>query len=373
MAKDYYSSLGVDKNASADEIKSAYRSLAKKYHPDMNKEPGAEAKFKEINEAYECLGDEKKKANYDQFGSADGPQGFGDGSGGFGDFFGGGGGGFSDIFGDIFGGMFGGNRGAQQNSRGEDINLSMSILFEEAAFGVKKTIKFQKIEECSACRGTGAKGGSDFKTCTACGGKGRVRYVQNTIFGQSVTEGACKTCNGTGKIIKEKCENCNGKGFEKATKTLDVEVPAGIDDGQVIRIRGEGHASQRRGTSGDLTIKVSVSNHRILKRQGFDLLLELYIPFTTAMLGGKVKVPTLTGMYELKINELTASGTLMRVKGKGMKVLNRDSYGDLLVTVKAEPPKSLDRKTRELLEQIDKNLGEGSYSKYKDFLSKTKG
>ncbi len=367
--KDYYSILGVDKSASADEIKSAYRRLAKKYHPDINPSEEAANKFKEINEAYEVLGDDKKRANYDQFGSADGPQfsGGGSGAGGFGDFFSGAGG-FGDIFSDIFS-AFGGSR-ERVMEKGDDINLSMTISFEEACFGVQKNVTISKIEKCPDCRGTGAKNGKEFSTCPDCHGTGRVRFQQNTMFGTTIREAGCTKCNATGKIIKEKCTACSGKGYKKVTKTVNVKVPAGIDDGQTLRMRGEGNAPIRDGVSGDLNIRISVMPHKVLVRKGNDIYLDLYIPFTQALLGTKIEIPTLKGSYTLSVPELTASGTIMRLKNKGVKALNREVYGDMLVTIKAEPPKSLDKNLRKALEELDKNVDAKQYSKYQNFLSK---
>lgn len=370
--KDYYNVLGVDKNASEDEIKSAYRRLAKKYHPDLNKTEEAAEKFKDINEAYECLSDPKKRSNYDQFGSADGnPFGGAGGHGGFGDFFGGGaGGGFGDFFSDIFS-AFGGRGERAQRAKGSDINISIDLTFEEAAFGCEKNITITRQEKCSACKGTGAKGGSEFTTCNECGGVGRVRFQQNTMFGTTIREGACPKCNGSGKIIKEKCPECNGKGQQKGSTTIKVKFPAGIDNGQTLRMRGEGNAATG-GDSGDLNIKVSVKPHKILVRKENDLYMDLYLPFTTTLLGGKVEIPTLQGKYTLNIPELTASGTVMRIKNKGVKALQRDYYGDLLVTVKSEVPKNLDKETRKALADIAVKLGDNSYTKYNDFLKKMK-
>lgn len=367
--KDYYKILGVDKSASADEIKSAYRRLAKKYHPDLNPGEEAAAKFKEINEAYEVLGDDKKRANYDQFGSADGPQ-FNGAGGGFGDFFSGGAGGFSDIFSDIFSAFGGGASRGRVMERGDDIFLSMNLSFEEACFGVEKNVTFSKIEKCPDCSGTGAKNGKEFSACPECHGSGRVRFQQNTMFGATIREAGCTRCNATGKIIKEKCDTCSGKGYKKITKTVKVKVPAGIDDGQTIRMRGEGNAPVREGENGDLNIKVSVSSHKLLVRKGVDIYLDLYIPFTKALLGTKIEIPTLKGPYTLTIPELTASGTVMRLKNKGVKVLNRDAYGDMLVSIKAEPPKNLDRNLKKELEELDAKVDPKNYSKYQNFLSK---
>jgi len=375
--KDYYEILGVQKGADADEIKSAYRRLAKKYHPDLNKAPEAAEKFKEINEAYEVLGDDKKRSNYDQYGSADGPQ-FGGQGGGFGDFFGGGaggfGGGFSDIFSDIFSAFGGGGAGnSRVQQQGEDINVAMKLSFEEAVFGVEKIISFNRVETCKKCNGTGAKNGKEFSTCSDCKGAGRVRYQQRTPFGMSVRESVCPRCGGTGKMIKEKCEECFGKGCKKERASVKVKVPAGIDDGQTIRVRGEGNAPAMEGISGDLNIRISVASHKIFKRVGTDLLFDLYVPFTTCLLGGKVEIPLTKGKMTLEIDEGTESGTVKRVKGKGVKVLNRESYGDLLITIKSEPPKNLNKKAKELLKMIDETLSENDFPKTKDFNSKVKG
>lgn len=371
-SKDYYSILGVDKNASADEIKSAYRRLAKKYHPDLNKAPDAAEKFKEINEAYEVLGDDKKRANYDQFGSADGPQFGGGQGGGFSDFFGGGGfggfgGGFSDIFSDIFSAFGGEGRRSRVNERGEDINLAMKLSFEEALFGVEKTITIGKVETCGACSGTGAKNGTAFSTCPDCKGLGRVRIQQNTMFGTTIREGACPKCGGTGKVIKEKCADCAGKGYKRVQKEITVKIPAGIDDGQTVRMRGEGNAPLGRGTNGDLNIKITVAKHKLFKRDGVDLSYDLYLPFTTLLLGGKVEIPLTKGKFVLDIKERTPSGTIMRLKGKGVKILNREAYGDLLVTLKSEAPKNLSVQQKDLLEKLSESFSDTDFPKYRDF------
>ncbi len=369
--KDYYQILGVEKGASEDEIKSAYRRLAKKYHPDLNKTEEAANKFKEINEAYEVLGDPKKRANYDQFGSAEGNP-FGGQGGGFSDFFGGGGGGFSDIFSDIFSAFGGGGASGRVQERGEDINLEMSLSFEESAFGCEKNITVGKIEKCNSCSGTGAKNGREFTTCSECRGTGRVRFQQNTMFGTTIREAGCPKCNATGKIIKEKCSDCNGKGYKRINKTIKVKVPAGIDDGQTLRMRGEGNAPLREGINGDLNIRMKVIPHKVLVRKGDDIYLDLYVPFTTTLLGGKVDIPTLKGNYTLTIPELTASGTVMRLKNKGVKILNRNDYGDMLVTIKAEVPRNLDKQTKAKIEELAKIFGDNQYPKYTNFLKNTK-
>ncbi len=366
--KDYYSILGIEKGASADEIKSSYRRLAKKYHPDLNKTEEAEKKFKEINEAYEVLGDDKKKANYDQYGSADGPSFNG---GGFEGFSGFSGGGFSDIFSDIFSQFGGGSSRSQRvQERGDDINLSINISFEEAISGVSKNITFNKLEKCDDCHGTGAKNGKEFSTCPECNGTGRVRFQQNTMFGTTIREAGCSKCNMTGKIIKEKCSICHGKGYKKVSKTIDLKIPRGIDDGQTLRLRNEGNAPTREGISGDLNVKIKVAKHKILIRRENDIYLDLYIPFTKALLGDKIKIPTVHGDYMLNIPECTISGTVMRLKNKGVKYLNKEIYGDMLVTIKAEPPKSLDKKIKSMLVDIEKSIGDKNYSKFNDFLNK---
>ena len=349
MAKDYYKVLGVDKNASEDDIKSAYRKLAKKYHPDLNKDnPEAAEKFKEVNEAYEVLGDETKRKNYDQFGSADGAgfSGF-NGAGGFGggfDFSGG----FEDIFGDIFS-AFGGSRSQTRAYRGEDINVSMNVSLKEACLGTTKNITIGKIETCADCNGTGAKGGKEYTVCPDCKGMGRVRYQQNTIFGTTIREGECQTCSGSGKIIKEKCPSCGGKGYTRVQKQVQVKVPAGIDDNQILRMAGQGNSPIKPGQNGDLNIKINVIQDKLLVRN-----------------------PTLEGEFELEIKELTQSGTIMRIKNKGAKILHKETRGDLLVTLKAETPKTLDKKSKEALKSIQDSLGVANYPKYKKYMDTSK-
>jgi len=371
--KDYYSILGVEKNASDDDIKSAYRKLAKKYHPDLNKDnPQAAEKFKEINEAYEVLGDQQKRSNYDRFGSADGSN--------FSDFFGGGQGGFSggfsgdfgDIFGDIFSAFGGGAKSSRQNARGEDINTSLNITLKESAFGVNKEIKVTKLESCSTCNGTGAKDGTNFETCYDCKGTGRVRFQQSTIFGTTIRESICSTCNGTGKKIKEKCSGCSGKGYNRVNRIVTVKVPAGINQDQILRMRGEGNAPTIKGVNGDLNIKINIEKDKMLVREGFDILLTLHVPFTTLILGGTITIPTLEGKYDLQIKELTQAGTVMRLKGKGTKVLQRESRGDMLVTLKSECPSKLDKKVKEKLKDIEDMCKDNLYPKYNSFLDNSK-
>lgn len=371
--KDYYSILGVDKNASEEDIKSAYRKLAKKYHPDLNKDnPQAGEKFKEINEAYEVLGDKQKRSNYDQFGSADGAN-FSDFFGGNGGFSGGFTGDFGDIFGDIFSAFGGGGRtSTRQTARGEDINVSLNISLKESAFGVNKDIRITKLEACPHCKGSGAKDGTSFETCPDCKGAGRVRFQQNTIFGTTIREGLCNTCKGTGKRIKVKCSECSGRGYTRVTKPVTVKVPAGINQDQILRMRGEGNAPTTMGVNGDLNVKINIDKDKMLTREGNDILLTVYVPFTTLLLGGKIIIPTLDGKYDLQIKELTQSGTVMRLKGKGTKILQREARGDMLVTLKSEVPSKLDKKAKEKLLDIEKMYKDSSYSKYASFVDDTK-
>ncbi len=374
MAQNYYEILGVDKNASADEIKSAYRKLAKKYHPDLNKDnPDAATKFKEINEAYEVLGDQTKRANYDQYGSANGPNpnDFFRGAGGAGH------GGFDfdlgDIFGNIFGGGFGGraSRTGFSPVDGQDITTRINITFDEAVKGVKKDISYTRTEKCSDCSGTGAKNGTVYSTCTECGGSGYVRYNQDTVFGRITQTGACKTCNGTGRIIREKCATCGGKGIKRSNTTVSINIPAGIDNGQVVTVRGYGEAGARGGQSGDLQIVVSVAEHPLLRRDGYDLLLDVPIPFTMAMTGGKVIIPSIDGKLELNIPENTQSGTILKLRGKGIKHLNSNTYGDLKVTVKVELPK-LGRNKKAVMQIFDEQFPLDKFDKFNDYNKKVK-
>ena len=247
-------------------------------------------------------------------------------------------------------------------------NIAVNLTFTEACFGVTKNITIGRLEKCSACKGSGAKDGKEFSVCPECNGSGRVRYQQNTLFGTTIREAGCPKCNGSGKIIKEKCSVCNGKGVQKVNKTIQVKFPAGIDNGQTLKMRGEGNSPAGNGVNGDLNIKITVSPHKILVRKGNDLYLDLYLPFTTTLLGGKVEIPTLEGSYTLTIPELTASGTVMRLKNKGVKELNRESRGDLLVTIKAETPKSLDKQTKAKLNELAEMIGDNSYIKYNNFL-----
>lgn len=369
MAKDFYETLGVEKTASADEIKSAYRKLAKKHHPDMNEgNEEAAKKFKEINEAYQVLSDDEKRKQYDTFGSADmnGQGGF-SGFGGFGNQGFEGFGGFSDIFENIFSG---GMRSRQPNGpqKGQDIRVNMKISFEEAAAGVKKEINLTRTERCDVCGGSGAQPGSEKRTCPTCGGTGRERVQQQTMFGNFMSEQTCATCGGEGQIIDKPCEKCKGTGSENRQKTIAVNVPAGIDNGQVITMRGEGNAGRRGGPSGDLRIYITVKPHKLFERVGYDLYLDLAINIIQATLGEEVEVPTLNGKVRYKIPEGTQPGTVFRLKNKGIQHLNSSRMGDLYVRANVEVPKKLNEKQKKILRDFqDKaKLGSNTFTKPKD-------
>lgn len=376
MAKDYYDILGVSKSASDDEIKSAYRKLAKKYHPDLNKDnPEATTKFKEVNEAYEVLGDSTKRANYDQYGSADGNP-FAGGNGGFGGF---GNGGFSGSFngssfedlGDIFSGFFGGGfgGGARRSAPvGSNIRTRLTLSFEEAVFGTKANIKVTRTTMCADCNGTGAKNGTEYTTCSACGGKGKIRYQQNTFLGTVINEQICDTCHGTGKQIKTKCGCCGGKGFVKNNVDIEISIPAGVDDGQILTLRGKGN--EDKGGAGDLNVELTVESHSMLKRDGVDLSMDVFVPYTDCLLGTEIEVPLVKGTYKLTIPPLTASGTIFRLKGKGIKRLHGSTNGDIIITIKSEVPKTLDKKVKELLGKIKDETNKSMYPKSKDYENK---
>ncbi|MBR6779271.1 MAG: molecular chaperone DnaJ [Clostridia bacterium] len=368
--KDYYSTLGVGKNASDDEIKSAYRQMAKKYHPDLNKTPEAAEKFKEINEAYSVLSDKQKRANYDQFGSADGPQGFGGGQG-FSGFGGNGGfGGFEDIF-NIFSNFGGRGGGRPQQEEGEDINTNLTITFTEAAFGVEKEITITRKERCKDCGGTGAKSNSDYVTCSECNGAGRVTHTQQTLFGMTRTTGICRNCNGKGKVVKEKCPNCRGAGLKTVTTKIKVKIPAGIDNDQIIRLNGEGHqTASTDGVAGDLRIAIKVQSHPLLVRNGLDLFVDVYAPITTLLLGGKVEVPTLKGITTIDVAPLTQSNTKYTLKGKGIKYLKGFGSGDIIVTLKGEMPKDVDKNTIKILKELKDSINEKAYPKTNNYKKK---
>lgn len=377
--RDYYEVLGVSKDADAKEIKKAYRKLAMKYHPDKN--PGdkaAEEKFKEINEAYEVLSDEEKRSTYDRFGhdGLNGQAGFGGGQG-FGGFGGSGGfGGFEDIFGDIFGSGFGGFGGSGGSSRrrgprrGADIRQSVTIKFEEAAFGKKIKVKINRSEECDECHGSGAKPGTTKKTCPTCHGSGTVQSVQRTPFGNIASQRTCSTCNGEGEINESPCNKCHGKGSVRKTKTIEVDIPAGIDDGQMIKLSGQGEVGEKGGPRGDLYIVVNVQKHDIFTREGYDVYIEMPIRFTQAALGDKLEVPTLDGKVSYTLPEGTQTGTVFRLREKGIPKLRSNSRGDQYVKVIIDTPKKLNEDQKELLRKFDESCGNKVHEKQRSWKSK---
>ncbi len=365
--RDYYEVLGLKKGASDSEIKSAFRKMAMKYHPDRN--PGdkeAEEKFKEVNEAYSILSDPDKKSKYDQFGHAGVDPNAGFGGGGFSGF-----GGFEDIFGDIFGGFsgFGGGRGANRNGprKGSDLQKRMDITFEEAAFGAKKEIRLTKNVACEDCGGTGAEKGTEKKTCPVCGGSGRVQSVQNTPFGQFATQTTCSRCGGSGQIIEKPCSKCNGSGKVRKTVTISVDIPAGVDNDSVIPIRGQGEPGTNGGPAGDLYLILNVAPHKLFKRQRDDLWLEMPITFAQAALGDEITVPTLRDKVSYKIPAGTQPGTVFRLKGKGVKSLKSSRYGDLYVKVDLEVPTKLDNKQKKMIREMGEALDSDCYQKKKSF------
>lgn len=365
--RDYYEILGVDKNADDDTIKKAYRKLAKKYHPDMN--PGdkeAEAKFKEASEAYAVLSDKDKRAKYDQFGHA-AFDGSGGGAGGydfsgmdFTDMFG-------DIFGDIFGGGFGRSSRANPNApkRGASLRARVHISFEEAVFGCEKEIELVLKDECKNCHGTGAKPGTSPETCSKCNGKGRVVFSQQSLFGMVQNVQTCPDCQGSGKIIKDKCPDCYGTGYISAKKRIKVSIPAGIDDGQSVRIREKGEPGINGGPRGDLLVEVNVSRHPILQRQDMDLFSTAPLSFAQAALGGEIKLTTIDGDVLYKVEPGTQTDTRIRLKGKGVPSLrNKNIRGDQYVTFVIQTPKHLNAEAKELLKQFDALTDDSLHSNF---------
>ena len=370
--RDYYEVLGVNKNATDDELKKAYRKLAKKYHPDANldNKAEAEAKFKEVNEAYENLSDPQKRRMYDQFGTTD-PQGFG-GAGGpfggqggyysysssdFGDF-----GDLGDIFSSFFGGGFGGRNSSRRQSgprKGNDLNLNMDITFEQAFLGVEKEVIITRDDTCEICNGSGAKPGTSKMKCPQCNGTGQVTQVQNTILGQMQTRRTCNSCHGTGEIIKEPCETCHGKGTVRKQPKIKVKIPAGIDDNQTVVLRGEGEPGERGGPKGDLYITVRIKRHSIFTRKGNSVLCEIPITITQATLGAELEIPMVDGSKEkYKIPDGTQTGSKFTIKNKGFKSINSSSVGDFVFTVIIQTPKRLTKEQRDLLMQLAKTMNE---------------
>ena len=355
--RDYYEVLGVSKSASDSELKSAYRKLAKKYHPDMN--PGdkeAEAKFKEASEAYSVLSDADKRRQYDQFGHAAFEGGAGGGAGGF-DFSGMD---MSDIFGDIFGDFFGGGRSRAQSNgpmKGQNLHHTIRITFEEACFGTEKELDLPLQDECESCHGTGAKAGTTPETCSKCGGKGQVVFTQQSLFGMVRNVQTCPDCRGTGKIIREKCPDCHGSGYITRKRKISVTVPAGIDNGQSIRIREKGDPGVNGGPRGDLLVEVAVSRHPIFQRQGIDIYSSAPITFAQAALGGDVRIKTVDGEVEYTVKPGTQTDTRIRLRGKGVPSLrNKSIRGDQYVTLVVQVPTRMNGEQKELLKKFDEAM-----------------
>ena len=373
--RDYYEVLGVDKSVSDDELKKAYRKAAKKYHPDLN--PGdkeAEQKFKEVNEAYEVLSDKEKRARYDQFGHAGVDPNYGAGAGGYGGGFTGDFGDLGDIFSSFFGGGFGGGRQNNPNAprRGNDTAAAVNLSFEEAAKGCRKTVKVTKIDNCKECGGSGAEKGSTPKTCPVCHGTGQVSAAQRTPFGVMQTQKVCDNCHGRGKIIDKPCHTCAGKGRIRHTVEQTVDIPAGIDDGQVINLRGGGDAGANGGPAGDLRINVNVRPHPIFERSGYDVYCEIPITFAQAALGDEIVVPTLDGKVKFTIHEGTQPGDEFKLRGKGIQRLNYAGKGDEYVKITVEVPRDLSKAQKDKLREFDSVTNEKNYKKKKSFSEKIK-
>ena len=372
--RDYYEVLGIQKGASEDEIKKAYKKLARKYHPDMN--PGdkeAEEKFKEVNEANVVLSDPEKKARYDQFGFAGVDPNYGAGAGGAGGF----GGGFDfgdlgDIFGSFFGGGFGGGQRRNPNApqRGESIRASVSVSFTDAAFGCEKSVTLERSEMCGTCKGNGCAPGTTPEVCPDCHGTGTVQVRRQTPMGVFASNGPCRKCGGTGRLIHQPCPDCRGGGTVRKRKTIQVTIPAGIDHGQTISLRGQGNAGKNGGPAGDLLITVMVQPHDLFRRDGVDVFCEAPITFTQAVLGAELEIPTIDGKVKYSIPEGTQTGTVFRLKGKGIPVLNGRGRGDQYVTVTIETPRNLNKEQKEALRKFSETVGENNYEKRKSFFKK---
>ncbi|MFA7276586.1 MAG: molecular chaperone DnaJ [Pseudobdellovibrionaceae bacterium] len=350
--KDFYKTLGVEKNATEDELKKSYRKLAMQYHPDRNKDnPEAEAKFKEISEAYDVLKDTDKRAAYDRFGAAGVQGGMGGGAGGFGP--GGFSSAFTDIFEDMFGDMMGGGRRSTGPMRGSDMQFTIDISLEDSFKGKDAKLKIPTVETCSDCKGTGSSDGGVAQKCSDCGGSGRVRATQ----GFFTIERTCPTCGGEGSIIKSPCKTCSGAGRVRGEKTVQISIPAGIGEGQRVRLGGAGEAGLRGGPSGDLYVLINIKPHKFFKRDGANLLCRVPVPMTTAALGGSLEVPTIDGSKTtIKIPAGTQTGQQLRVKGQGMNIMKSDVRGDLYIEIFVETPVNLDKKQTELMKQLGETL-----------------
>lgn len=381
--RDYYEVLGLQKNASEEDIKKAFKQLARKYHPDLHPDDATAAEqFREINEAYEVLSDAKKRQMYDQFGFAGVDPSYNAGAGadarygGFGGF-----GDVGDIFDSIFGGGFGGFGGfggrstaanANAPRRGGNVSATVTVDFMEACRGARKKIKFSHLEKCDQCGGSGADKDTVSQTCPNCGGKGTVQTTQRTAFGVISSTHVCSRCGGKGKIVTNPCSKCHGTGRFRTTKEFEINIPAGIDEGQVLRVSGQGDVGVNGGDAGDLNVAVSIRPHELFMRDGIDIHCEIPISYAQAVLGDKIIVPTISGRVEYEIPEGTQSGTRFRLRGKGVKRLGRDSYGDQYVTIVVEVPKKLTRQQKELLKKFDDSLEAKNNTKRQSFFNKLK-
>lgn len=374
--RDYYEVLGVSKGASDEEIKKAYRKLAKKYHPDMN--PGdkeAESRFKEVNEAYEILSNKEKRARYDQFGHAGVDPNYGAGGGGFtGDF---GDIDLGDLFGSFFGGFGGGGFGSSAGRRngpqkGESLRASLTITFEEAAFGCEKEVSVDRMEQCGTCHGNGCAAGTTPEVCPDCHGTGQVQVRRQTPMGVFATSSPCGRCGGKGKIIHQPCPDCRGSGAVRRRKTIQVSIPAGIDNGQTISVRGQGSAGKNGGPAGDLLVTITVRPHELFRREGTSVLCDAPITFAQAVLGAELEIPTIDGKVKYDLPEGTQSGTTFRLKGKGIPAINGRGRGDQYVTVYIETPRNLNREQKEALKKFAESVGDNNYEERRKFFRKFK-
>ncbi|TMW73868.1 molecular chaperone DnaJ [Alteribacter natronophilus] len=362
--KDFYDVLGVGQDASEADIKKAYRKLARQYHPDVNKEAGAEEKFKEVKEAYDTLSDSQKRAHYDRFGHTD-PNQFGGGGAGGGDF-----GGFGDIFDMFFGG--GGRRDPNAPRQGSDLQYTMTLEFKEAVFGKEMDIEIPREETCETCHGSGAKPGTQPETCRHCGGAGQLNVEQNTPFGRVVNRRVCNHCQGTGQMIKDRCKTCGGQGKVKKRKKIHIKIPAGVDTGQQIRVAGQGEPGANGGPPGDLFVVFNVKPHEFFKRDGDNLYCDMPLTFAQAALGDEIEVPTLKGKISLKIPAGTQTGTEFRLKGKGVPNVRGAGQGDQFVRVRVVTPKNLSEKQKEILRSFAEETGSSPDEQNDNFFAKAK-